>query len=169
MPDPGGSRRRIAQTLSTAYGASLISDDTFTARLDQTLTSRVVDRLALVGDLNLRHPSRSWTRFRSAIGGWRRIVGECVRDDARSPVFLALDWTGEQSELLLGRHHACDVVLVDPSVSRRHARLVFRDHRWIVQDLHSTNGTIVNGTPVGRCELRPGDVLVLGDERLTID
>lgn len=84
-------------------------------------------------------------------------------------MLLALDWSGQQSDLLIGRHQACDVVLEAPSVSRRHARLVFRDHRWIVQDLHSTNGTVVNGTRVGRCELRPGDALLLGDERLTID
>lgn len=82
MPDPGGSRRRIAQTLSTAYGAGLISDDTFTARLDQTLKSRRLDRTALVGDLNLRHPNRSWTRVRSAIAAWRSTITEDVRDDA---------------------------------------------------------------------------------------
>ncbi len=168
MADAGGSRRRIAQTLSSAYGAGLISEDTFTARLDRTLKARLVDRLALVGDLNLRHPSRPWTRFRSAIGAWRRTVSEHL-SIARDPVLLALDWGGEQPELLIGRHQACDVVLEDLTVSRRHARLVFRAQRWIVQDLQSTNGTIVNGTRVGRCELRPGDALRLGDEWLTID
>jgi pilus assembly protein CpaF len=82
---------------------------------------------------------------------------------------LALDWSGAQPELLIGRHHTCDVMLANPRVSRRHARLVFRDAKWIVQDLQSTNGTVVNGTRVGRCELRPGDCLVLGDEYLRID
>jgi pSer/pThr/pTyr-binding forkhead associated (FHA) protein len=82
---------------------------------------------------------------------------------------LALDWSGAQSELLIGRHHGCDVIVDEPTVSRRHARLVFRDHKWIVQDLTSTNGTIVNGTRVGRCELRPGDSVVLGRARLKVD
>jgi pSer/pThr/pTyr-binding forkhead associated (FHA) protein len=35
-----------------------------------------------------------------------------------------------------------------------HARLAFRDVRWILRDLASTDGTLVNGTKVGRCELR---------------
>jgi pSer/pThr/pTyr-binding forkhead associated (FHA) protein len=54
-------------------------------------------------------------------------------------------------------------------VSRRHARLVFRDGNWIVQDLQSTNGTSLNGTPIGRSELRPGDELQIGAQRLQID
>jgi hypothetical protein len=35
-----------------------------------------------------------------------------------------------------------------------HARLAFRDVRWILRDLASTDGTLVKGTKVGRCELR---------------
>jgi pSer/pThr/pTyr-binding forkhead associated (FHA) protein len=82
---------------------------------------------------------------------------------------LALDWSGAHNEMLIGRHRSCDVVLSDLSVSRRHARLFFRDGRWILQDLHSTNGTQVNGSRVGRCELRPGDDITIGDEHLSID
>jgi pSer/pThr/pTyr-binding forkhead associated (FHA) protein len=84
-------------------------------------------------------------------------------------VLLALDWSGAEPKLMIGRHHACDVVLAGPTVSRLHARLVFRDGKWIVQDLQSTNGTAVNGTRIGRCELRPGDHLALGEEHLRID
>jgi pilus assembly protein CpaF len=84
-------------------------------------------------------------------------------------VLLALDWTGEQTELLIGRHYSCDVVLADHSVSRKHARVIFRDGGWILQDLDSTNGTTVNGATVGRCALQPGDQLVLGTERLRVD
>ena len=60
-------------------------------------------------------------------------------------------------------------MLGDLSVSRRHALLRFRDGRWILQDLESTNGTRVNGEPVGRCQLRPGDALQVGDVRLLVD
>jgi predicted component of type VI protein secretion system len=85
------------------------------------------------------------------------------------PRLLALDWGGGQEELLLGRQLSCDVVLGELTVSRRHARLVFRDGHWVIQDLGSTNGTRVNGVRVGRCELHPGDHIDLGDERLRID
>jgi pSer/pThr/pTyr-binding forkhead associated (FHA) protein len=54
-------------------------------------------------------------------------------------------------------------------VSRRRARLVFRDGTWIIQDLDSTNGTAVNGGCVGRCQLRPGDHLRLGLQAIDID
>jgi pSer/pThr/pTyr-binding forkhead associated (FHA) protein len=60
-------------------------------------------------------------------------------------------------------------VLTDPSVSRRHARLRFRDGHWILHDLESTNGTLVNDVPVVRCELRAGDLVALGDEHLVVD
>jgi pSer/pThr/pTyr-binding forkhead associated (FHA) protein len=82
---------------------------------------------------------------------------------------LALDWTGVVPELLVGRSRRCDVVLDDPGVSRRHARLVFRDGSWVLQDLQSTNGTTVNGVQVGRCQLRPGDSLTLGTACLRVD
>jgi predicted component of type VI protein secretion system len=86
-----------------------------------------------------------------------------------SPVPLALDWNGSQEELLVGRHPACDVQLSRPGVSRYHARLTFRDGVWVLRDLDSTNGTTINGARVGRCRVRPGDHLVLGDEHVRID
>lgn len=161
MPAAGGSRSQIARTLGAAYSGGLLSPDTFAARIDQLLESRVVDTCALVDDLSFRKPRRGrLTRFRA----WLTMPVEL-----RSPRLLALDWSGEQPSLLVGRHERCDIVLRDPSVSRKHARLVFRDHKWIIQDLRSRNGTIVNGVSVGRSEIRPGDLLALGDERLRVD
>ena len=73
------------------------------------------------------------------------------------------------SELVVGRHDACDVVVGHPSVSRQHARLSFRDGHWVLRDLDSTNGTRVNGTPVVRYRLEPGDRLSLGSADLLVD
>jgi FHA domain-containing protein len=165
----GGSRRRITRTLNAAYGAGLLSDDTFAARIDQALSSRLIDPVALIGDLNLRRPIPPWDRVRSRVHAWLRLARPNAPDDDRHLVLLALDWSGAQSELLIGRHLGCDIVVDEPSVSRHHARLVFRDDKWIVHDLKSTNGTRVNGTPVGRSELRPGDSLVLGNAHLQVD
>jgi pSer/pThr/pTyr-binding forkhead associated (FHA) protein len=94
-------------------------------------------------------------------------VGTAGRRDRST--LLALDWGAGRGELILGRHRACDVVFSDRTVSRHHARLVYRDGSWVLQDLESTNGTTVNGVRVGRCALRPGDRLALGDQQLRID
>lgn len=169
MLSPGGSRRRIARRLNAAYASGLLSEETFSHRIDDLLGSRLVDPRVLVGDLNLRRASRSWTLLSESVQ--RRLARFRTTEDppAAEPVLLALDWSGGQAELLVGRSDGCDVVLTDPTVSRCHARLLFRDGSWIVNDLGSTNGTLLNGVQVGRSELRPGDDLLLGDERLRID
>ncbi|HTU96329.1 MAG TPA: FHA domain-containing protein [Solirubrobacteraceae bacterium] len=159
----------MARVLNAAYGDGLLSEQTFTHRLDLLLGSPLVDPERLVGDLSFRAPRR---RLTSDLRRTLTSVGRALAPDDRveSPAaVLALDWTGVQTELLVGRHHACDVVLEDPSVSRRHAQLRFRDGHWVLRDLESTNGTVVNGVPVVRCQLWPGDRLELGDALLVVD
>jgi FHA domain len=166
----GASRKRIARTLNAAYARGLLSEETFAYRLDRVLSDRLIDPGRLIGDLSFR-PAASWgTRVRAATATLRRSLGVSPQPGA-SPeeTLLALDWTGATAELLVGRHHGCDVMLEEPTVSRRHARLVFRDGEWVLQDLESTNGTLLNGARVGRCALRPGDHLTLGYARLRID
>ena len=163
----GASRKQIARTLNAAYADGLLSHETFVYRLDQLFKWRLIDPVRLIGDLSTRGSRHRYAGFAQAAA----MVTRWLRGDIVEPpaVLLALDWSGGQGELLLGRHHSCDVVLSDPSVSRRHARLVFRDGHWVLQDLESTNGTMINGVRVGRCALRPGDRLALGDEQLRID
>ena len=85
----------------------------------------------------------------------------------KAPLLLVLDHAG-CDRLLLGRHSSCDIVVNGMTVSRRHAQLVHRDGSWVIQDLRSTNGTVVNGKRVGRTVLRPGDVLTLGHQAIEI-
>jgi putative nucleotidyltransferase with HDIG domain len=66
-----------------------------------------------------------------------------------------------QRPTVLGRDAACDVVLTDPSISRRHAVISQRAGDFTVDDL-STNGLFVNGKQVNSQRLAHGDVLVLG-------
>lgn len=57
-----------------------------------------------------------------------------------------------------------EICLQDPSVSRPHARLELIDGVWLIRDLGSANGTLVNNRPVnekGRA-LRDGDVITFG-------
>ena len=165
---PEGSRKRIAQTLGAAYADGLLSEETFISRLEQVFGARLLEPRRLIGDLNLRPSRRAvWTRLRGAV----EAIGAFLagNDRASEMPLLALDWNGEQEELLLGRDPDCDIVLADPTVSRQHARLVFRGGGWVIQDLRSTNGIILNGARIGRSELHAGDHLLLGHERLLVD
>ncbi len=68
--------------------------------------------------------------------------------------------------IVIGRDAACDLVVPSAAVSQRHASIsaVVNDH--FIEDLGSTNGTVVNGRPVTRHLLQNGDVVFLGDYRL---
>ncbi len=149
--------------MNVAYEQGLLSEETFTYRFDQLLGGRLIDPGRLIGDLRFRRSPgwRAW--LLDTISALRQLA------PASDEVLLALDWTGEMGELVVGRHQDCDVVLDDSTVSRRHVRLVFHDDTWALEDLDSTNGTIVNGVSVARCALRPGDHLLLGEAQLRID
>lgn len=69
-------------------------------------------------------------------------------------------------QITLGRARDNDVILDSPGVSRYHARIVFRYGQYILQDLESTHGTLLNGQAVQECVLRSGDRLSLGGVEL---
>ncbi len=170
MLRPGSERRRLARTLGTAYADGLLSRETFAHRIDQLFAAPVIDPFRVIGDLRLRRPERTRPRaFVTVRAAARRIVFGGAAEEGPESTLLALDWTGAQTEVLIGRSSSCDVVLSDLSVSRQHVRLFYRDGKWVLHDLESTNGTLVNGARVGRSEVRPGDRLALGDEQLRID
>lgn len=73
----------------------------------------------------------------------------------------------ESTLVSLGRGLGNDVILEDTRVSRHHAQLRYRQRRFWVTDLGSTNGTFVNGQRVTETALRDGDVLSLGGLELT--
>lgn len=62
----------------------------------------------------------------------------------------------------IGRLAAAAVMLTDPAVSRRHARIEFSDGAFQLVDLGSANGTFVNGERLQAATLEHGDTLTLG-------
>ena len=76
----------------------------------------------------------------------------------------------EKPEVVLGKHAGCDVVLANPKVSRRHAKVVARNGGLYVEDLGSTNGTFLNGQRIdGEKRLAPGDVVEVGPFKVQIE
>ena len=77
-------------------------------------------------------------------------------------------WAGPR-RALIGRGPHCDVDLRDPTVSRRHAELRLEPAGWVLEDLASLNGVVVNGRRVNRTVLRAGDEVVLGEARMRFE
>jgi pSer/pThr/pTyr-binding forkhead associated (FHA) protein len=78
-------------------------------------------------------------------------------------VALDRDW------VVVGRGRGADVVLAEPTISRAHAAIGWeRDEGFFVQDLGSTNGTLVNGARQERARLKSGDEIQMGKLRLKV-
>ena len=52
-------------------------------------------------------------------------------------------------DLRIGRDPACEIQLSDDTVSNQHARLLYRNKQWWIEDLLSTNGTFLNDEVLG--------------------
>jgi hypothetical protein len=75
-------------------------------------------------------------------------------------------WPVSKQTIVIGRSDECDVVLVDPGASRRHAEVRREGDEWVILDLGSTNGTELNGRRVNRHRLSPGDRILIGGATL---
>src|SRR3954465_12361004 len=76
----------------------------------------------------------------------------------------------DAAELSVGRVQGNELMLPKGNVSKRHARLLYRDGRFIVTDLNSTNGTYVNRRKITQATIvREGDRIYIGDLVLRIE
>jgi pSer/pThr/pTyr-binding forkhead associated (FHA) protein len=65
----------------------------------------------------------------------------------------------KQESIIIGRDDGADVLIDNPSVSRRHAEIRLGDDGWVVEDLGSSNGTFIRGA-----KIKGPQSLALGDE-----
>jgi len=95
------------------------------------------------------------------------MPGWILRGANGSPIVLRLS---AGSARTVGRTSVADFILDAALVSRVHCRLTAdRSDQLIVEDLESTNGTLVNGKRIGRTILKTGDVLTVGRVDLTVE
>jgi pSer/pThr/pTyr-binding forkhead associated (FHA) protein len=72
------------------------------------------------------------------------------------------------SEIVIGRHHSCQLSVRCDDVSRRHAEVRSEGSHFEIEDLSSTNGTFVNGEKIeGARALMPGDRIEIGSILVT--
>jgi hypothetical protein len=85
----------------------------------------------------------------------REIVELTLADDEKYPLEGRGPWG-------VGRSQENEIVINDPNVSRRHARISRADSGFVVEDLGSTNGTLLDGAPIDREMIEGGDELTFG-------
>ena len=87
--------------------------------------------------------------------GLAREVVELVLEDRAHPLEGRGPWS-------IGRSEENDIVISNPNVSRRHARLSRSQNGFVIEDLGSTNGTLLDGAPIDRERIESGDELTFG-------
>ena len=71
--------------------------------------------------------------------------------------------------VVVGRHHECQIRVLDDAVSRRHAQITCQGNRFFVADLGSRNGTYLNGDRIHVPKpLHQGDRVQLGSTILEV-
>jgi pSer/pThr/pTyr-binding forkhead associated (FHA) protein len=68
----------------------------------------------------------------------------------------------------IGRAPGCELHVESSSVSRHHALVLTHSRDVIIEDLHSTNGVLVNGRKVARQLLTDGDILTIGEAQFRL-
>ena len=77
--------------------------------------------------------------------------------------------TYKGTEVVIGRDPACECKLSSETVSARHARFSFHHSQWWLEDMKSTNGTILNAEPLSTSVVVvPGDIIYCGDIQINI-
>jgi len=63
----------------------------------------------------------------------------------------------------IGRGNDVDIRIPEQGISRRHCLIFYKNNRFFVRDLESTNGTFLNGAKIEEMVLKHGDKLQLGE------
>ena len=111
-------------------------------------------------------PAPAALRSTAPVDGGRASGGRLV---VLTPEALAGAVFDLEPETTIGRAPGCGVVVDDARVSKLHARIFHAGGRWVVEDLGSTNGTLVNDQLLDLAQnVGPGDRIQVGDHVLEL-
>lgn len=80
----------------------------------------------------------------------------------RTGFYSGLEVGIDRERIVIGRGRKADLALAEATISRAHAALGFDADGFFVEDLKSTNGTLVNGAKVDRQRLKNEDEIQMG-------
>lgn len=87
----------------------------------------------------------------------------------RSGFYEGLEVAIDRERIVIGRGRKADLALAEATISRAHAALGFDGDGFFVEDLGSTNGTLVNGTRISRQRLQSRDEIQMGRLRIGVN
>jgi hypothetical protein len=176
-------RDRVASELGERFAEGRLSYETFMHRMDAALGARDRHQLdRLLADLPRGRAAGALAdllaevrgRTRRALGvlaAERQALSARIRDSLAArprpaepgrPAALVFP-PGTAHQYTIGRDQECDLLILDLTVSRTHARLERAGDGWLLADLGSTNGTRLNGWRIRRpVQVRPGDRVTFG-------
>jgi len=124
------------------------------------ITIQGVDREVVTEDITARTLVLSGTALMElGTGSWSLVADSGPEKGQVIPIM-------DRTEI--GRALECDISILEPALSRKHAELEPVDEALIVRDLGSANGTYVNGEKVDKALLKDGDVLQFGKIRFIV-
>ncbi len=104
-----------------------------------------------------------------------RILGQLAHSSYVHGYLVPMDGSrkGQRFPLLagtitLGSGPGTDIVLQEPGVAKSHARIVYQDRRYMLENLDMLGRTYVNGIQCKASELREGDVIRLGEVKMRV-
>lgn len=92
----------------------------------------------------------SGTALDSSLAGWFLVADSGPEKGQHIPVHARTE---------IGRALDCDISILEPALSRKHAEIEPEGDDLFLQDLGSANGTYVNGEKIDRVKLKDGDIL----------
>ncbi len=142
--------------IETPDPAPVTSENT-SATVIYTPTSRAPEKVPEGAGLEAAPSPRVQRGPEVALNGVAALIG--IQGLVAGSTFAMTD-----GDVIIGRDGGSGIILAENTVSRRHARL-FRDSsgRFVITDLGSANGVLINGMRVQRAILNSGDEIKIGD------
>jgi DNA-binding NtrC family response regulator len=112
-------------------------------------------------------PAKTTDRTEVLSIGQRPLVLKQARFTVTTGKDAGREVSFQKSHVSIGTLAENDLVLADPTVSRRHAVVEETPGGWMLRDLGSTNGTFLKGVRVREGYLEPGAVILLGSTEMT--